>query len=189
MRSSLQPKESLTRKCINCLSTKPREQFRHGNQCRQCLNIWTKDYRKRNKAKIKTVKATNYRDNRSSVLSQQAEYRDRSKSKIRARSERYRITHRPERAALEADRQSRKRASVVGSDKKAIQDVYLLARTAKRLACYLCQRSTKIGERHVEHIVPLSKGGTHTSGNLGISCIDCNLSKHAKLPAQVGLLL
>lgn len=34
---------------------------------------------------------------------------------------------------------------------------------------------------HVEHVVPLSRGGTNTIGNLLPACRSCNLSKGAKL--------
>lgn len=35
---------------------------------------------------------------------------------------------------------------------------------------------------HVDHVVPLSKGGTHTLDNLCIACPTCNLRKNAMMP-------
>lgn len=58
--------------------------------------------------------------------------------------------------------------------------------------CHWC------GERcarrfHVDHYVPLAKGGRHEAGNLVIACPTCNLRKHAKDPLdfarEVGRLL
>jgi len=37
---------------------------------------------------------------------------------------------------------------------------------------------------HIDHIVPLSKGGRHALGNLLPACAYCNLSKHARLLAD-----
>lgn len=37
---------------------------------------------------------------------------------------------------------------------------------------------------HVDHFVPLSKGGTHSADNLRITCRHCNLTKHASDPYQ-----
>ena len=36
---------------------------------------------------------------------------------------------------------------------------------------------------HIDHIVPLSKGGTNDESNLTLSCVKCNVTKHNKLVA------
>jgi len=46
--------------------------------------------------------------------------------------------------------------------------------------CYYCQSVIKTSELHWEHIVPLSRGGSHSVENLCVSCAACNLSKHSK---------
>lgn len=40
------------------------------------------------------------------------------------------------------------------------------------------------GSYHVDHIIPLAKGGTNWPDNLCISCPTCNLKKKAKLPHE-----
>jgi len=35
---------------------------------------------------------------------------------------------------------------------------------------------------HLDHYIPISKGGTHTIGNVVWSCSKCNLEKSAKMP-------
>jgi len=40
------------------------------------------------------------------------------------------------------------------------------------------------GEYHIDHIVPLSKGGPHQAHNLAIACKTCNTSKGDKDPDQ-----
>lgn len=40
------------------------------------------------------------------------------------------------------------------------------------------------GVYHVNHIEPLSKGGSNDRSNLQILCSSCNLSKHAKYPVE-----
>jgi ribosomal protein S27AE len=44
--------------------------------------------------------------------------------------------------------------------------------------CAYCGSAENI---HMEHVVPLSRGGRHTIGNVLPACRDCNLSKHNKL--------
>lgn len=46
--------------------------------------------------------------------------------------------------------------------------------------CHLCGDPVPFEEMHLEHIVPLAKGGTHTCGNVAPSHADCNLKKGAK---------
>lgn len=49
--------------------------------------------------------------------------------------------------------------------------------------CWYCGSSIK-GGYHVDHWIPLSKGGSNDPGNLRIACKKCNLSKGAKMPHE-----
>lgn len=46
--------------------------------------------------------------------------------------------------------------------------------------------STESNAPELEHVIPLSKGGTHTRANVRCSCRACNLNKGAKLPGGEG---
>lgn len=49
--------------------------------------------------------------------------------------------------------------------------------------CYYCHK--KVGkDYHVDHIVPLSRGGSNDPENLVIACPHCNLSKQDKFPHE-----
>ncbi len=45
--------------------------------------------------------------------------------------------------------------------------------------CYYCK--AKLETWHVDHIVPLAKGGTNDISNIVLACPSCNLNKHARL--------
>jgi hypothetical protein len=45
--------------------------------------------------------------------------------------------------------------------------------------CRYCNRSREAVELHVDHIQPVSKGGSNEQSNLCAACIDCNLGKAA----------
>jgi 5-methylcytosine-specific restriction endonuclease McrA len=53
--------------------------------------------------------------------------------------------------------------------------------TLQKWRCHWCGKSIKRGY-HVDHIQPLSKGGTNWPSNLAIACGHCNLSKHNSDP-------
>lgn len=50
--------------------------------------------------------------------------------------------------------------------------------------CYYCHQDVKWGKHHVDHVVPLSRGGSNDISNLVIACASCNLSKSDKLPHE-----
>lgn len=48
--------------------------------------------------------------------------------------------------------------------------------------CFYCKN--ELGDYHIDHIIPLSKGGKHKEYNLVVTCPKCNLSKSAKYPDE-----
>jgi len=45
--------------------------------------------------------------------------------------------------------------------------------------CFYCKRH--LNERyHIDHVVPISRGGTNDCGNIVIACPSCNCSKSDK---------
>lgn len=46
-----------------------------------------------------------------------------------------------------------------------------------RATCYLCGKVCELDEIHLDHVVPLSKGGAHTPENVRVACAACNLEK------------
>ncbi len=54
-------------------------------------------------------------------------------------------------------------------------------RSLQRDKCAICFSALK-GHGHIDHIMPLARGGTHTPDNLQILCATCNLTKADKDP-------
>lgn len=50
--------------------------------------------------------------------------------------------------------------------------------------CALCGDGLRDGDFHVDHIIPLSKGGNNFVGNIQLACSQCNIRKRAMLPIQ-----
>jgi len=49
-----------------------------------------------------------------------------------------------------------------------------------RRTCYLCGKFVR-GLIHLDHIIPLSRGGSDTSDNVRVTCPKCNLRKGSKV--------
>ena len=47
--------------------------------------------------------------------------------------------------------------------------------------CPVCQKGIDYKEAHLEHIIPLAKGGPHDDNNLRVTCKTCNLEKGTKV--------
>ncbi len=48
-------------------------------------------------------------------------------------------------------------------------------------ACRYCSATLTLRTMHVDHVVPVSRGGDNDSSNLVAACVRCNLSKGAKI--------
>lgn len=93
--------------------------------------------------------------------------------------ERWRKANPEKSNTLNRNRHARKK-SASGSHKARDIENQLQRQRGK---CYYC--SVKLGKKyHVDHAVPLARGGTNDPSNLVIACPHCNLSKHAKLPHE-----
>lgn len=51
---------------------------------------------------------------------------------------------------------------------------------AQQWCCNLCRKDIRHAY-HIDHIIPLSRGGRHTAANIQLLCPPCNLRKGAKL--------
>lgn len=54
---------------------------------------------------------------------------------------------------------------------------------AQKGKCWWCQ--CKLGKHHVDHRIPLAKGGRNDASNLVLACPPCNLRKAVKLPWEM----
>ena len=96
--------------------------------------------------------------------------------------------------SVESARQSRRnrRARKMNSvGRNTAADVKRILMRQKH-KCVYCKTNLKAGY-HVDHIIPLSKGGSNGPKNLQCLCAFCNLSKGAKMPEEfarsIGMLL
>jgi 5-methylcytosine-specific restriction endonuclease McrA len=87
-------------------------------------------------------------------------------------------------------RRNRKALERGGRGKHTLAAVAVILKM-QRGRCAYCRQ--QLDEYHVDHIVPLSRGGTNRSANLQLTCSRCNRQKGAKDPVEfsqsIGLLV
>lgn len=91
------------------------------------------------------------------------------------RHSRCRECRKPGKASAAATRRTR----IMGRGTYTAKDVRVIYRVQDG-RCALCRRALHM-EYHVDHIVPIAKGGWNVFDNLQLLCPRCNLTKGAKL--------
>jgi len=98
----------------------------------------------------------------------------------------YRETHKQKRREEDRRRRARELNSP-GSHRLA--DIEIIRRNQRNRCWYCGADLSKTGE-HLDHRIPLSRGGSDNASNLVLACPKCNLSKGSKLPHEwIGRLL
>ncbi len=110
-------------------------------------------------------------------------YRANNQDKRRAMHRKYACENVESERLRARRRQSERRAQKRQSQGKyTAQDIDLQMRSQKS-RCWHCGK--KIGkEWHIDHLIPLARGGSNDARNIVISCPKCNLSKGAKLTQE-----
>lgn len=119
--------------------------------------------------------------NRRSKVANQQKYTDRQRADYAINPEKYRTVERKRRAQMHGSD-----GTHTAADLKEILE-------AQGHRCAYCRADLKRATKHVDHIVPLARGGSNGRANLQYLCAPCNHSKSARDPADfarsIGLLV
>lgn len=173
--------------------------------CKACKNI----YYQQNRDRLKAKSLVNYRENRESKLKYASQYRADNKPKIDEWKRDYRSTQgekvreqQRSHYAANKDRYIKKFKAYRAANKEKIRNLSRQRKARQRNApgthtvadierqykaqkgqCYYCR--CDVGDSyHVDHVIPLSRGGSNNPDNLVIACPTCNVSKKDKLPHE-----
>lgn len=179
--------------CARCRQSLPRENFHNARNrpdgkypyCRACNKAWNKERDEADpagaaerKARKKAYDAV-YNERHKQRKAEQVKRRYEAKSEeIKAKIREWRQAN-PEKVRAYKATSKAARRSVADSGMSGKE---LLAwKRAQAKVCYWCgARCAR--KYHVDHYIPLKKGGKHEASNLVIACPTCNLRKHAKDP-------
>lgn len=142
--------------------------------CKKCEKV----YRDSNKEKRRA-----YLDvNKDKIAEQQRLYYLRNKDRInRWRRNYYSNEGRLKVLTANAERRAKKITSCDGTVTPYFIEQMFIAQDGSCNECGIMFTSSK-DSFHIDHIVPLSKEGTHTAENIQLLCPTCNLKKADKMP-------
>lgn len=106
-------------------------------------------------------------------------YREENAEKLRARDSRY---YRETMDAQRAYRRNR-RARLRNAQGAHRHSDVMNQISSQSCLCFWCKSSLDAGY-HVDHYIPLARGGSNFPTNIVISCPTCNVSRGAKMPSE-----
>lgn len=170
------------RVCKGCAEPKPFTEFHKDKnapdgyraQCKPCRNAFMKDYYTANEEERRVAVQT---------------YRDANRDKVRATDMLRYENHKDKRIALASEHSSVRRARMLSRDYDTDITFAALRERDGDNCCYCSTPMTyernPRGQRNptkatIEHVLPISRGGTHTWDNVKLACWQCNIVKNAR---------
>lgn len=128
-------------------------------------------YNLANKESVDTHNRAYYQENKESISAYKRVYYQENKEELNAHNRAYKKAH-PE---VHVKARSKRRAQKLDNGIFEISSKEITR--IRNSPCTFCNSTQGI---HIDHIVPLSKGGAHSIGNLQPLCQSCNQAKSAK---------
>lgn len=152
---------------------------------RERARQWERDNHKRNPSKNMARKKRFYERNREKCLAIHRAWKDKNRDAIKAYERQYYKANR-----VRLNLYARVKMHVRKSTKKFTVDDVSRQLRGQKFRCWWCTKKLRGNQYHIDHRIPLAKGGENDARNIVIACPHCNLSKHTKMPHEfAGVLL
>lgn len=160
------------------------------SSCKPCQAEIKRAYYERNKERLRLEALGAYREKKRDGLitdeqkARKREYDRRYRSENADRLDAIKAKWRQEnseliRAVRHTYKAKRRAQEKAGDSSRAIAEWL----SSQELVCRWCKMGCA-DRYHIDHIIPLARGGQHVVANLCIACPSCNLRKNAKLPEE-----
>ena len=194
------------KKCTKCGETKPAtaEYFHPQKECkgglrpdcRQChnknsrkywganseqLKAWHRKYRSENREAFRARDKAYYEANKPRLLAQMTKYNRKNREAYNAKLRRWRRNN-PDKVQVWVRNRRAKIKQSAGTH--SLEDINRLL-VAQGFRCVYCPADlSDRANREVDHIVPISRGGSNDVSNIQMLCKSCNRTKRAQLPEE-----
>ena len=163
--------------CNQCKQIKPLSEYsfqnRERNQlmriCKTCNAVRQSIYYKQNRVRLLKQKQDYYQENQGLLLANAQEYRQQNPEKRKQAMDRFYANNRDVFKATATRYKARKRNAGI---------FRVTVKEDKRLRnspCFYCGSMNNI---QIDHVIPVSRGGRHSIGNLVAACQKCNSQKN-----------
>lgn len=130
-----------------------------------------------NTESIKEKREIYYKNNKDMILQKNHEYYNKNKAYVNLRNKKYYCNNKDKFIFKARERKNKLREVSDGSiTEKSLYKIYEL----QKHKCAYCDCNLEESGKHLDHIIPISKGGSHTLNNVHYVCPTCNLSKNNK---------
>lgn len=137
-----------------------------------------KKYRLENKDRKKEYQKKYYAKNKEKLKKYKKKYHTEHKEEARLRNKKYFQTPKGKLATKRSNIKRRAHGVIKMDTFKRLLNANILKHGM--ICCERCKKGC-IDNRHIDHILPISKGGDNSYDNLQIFCSHCNCSKHADI--------
>lgn len=155
------------------------------------ISKYKKEYRENKKEYIRESKKKYYCDNKEKLTIKNKTYNELNKEKIALAQKKYynknkeiikikaKEYYNSEKGKVVYKKARIKRKALIRNATTGNVD---LSKIISNKRCYWCNSKILDDKYHIDHYMPISKGGIHNNDNLVLSCPKCNLIKGAKDP-------
>ena len=140
---------------------------------------YSKAWYENNKERLRKVRKAWYERNKENLKEKREAYRETHKEVAKEYGKKYRENNKGKRRRWKHHRRAREKEATI----HPFSEESWLRIQPKPYRCYLCGKQIK-GAFHIDHKIPLSRGGDHAPWNLALTHPKCNLSKKDKLPNE-----
>ena len=160
--------------CAACGQTKQAQEFSKNktlksglnSSCKECIKARSKIQYQKHLAQRLQDKSVYRETHRADLREKAAEYRKQSWDVNKL----WRTSNREKIRLTAARRRARVRGNTIGL--VTVRDV----KSMLTKPCTYCGNKSE----HIDHVIPLARGGSHSLGNLAPACQPCNLQKNKK---------